>query len=333
MFLNSLICFVFVNIAEVRSWSVRNGVLVLLLFCSINGPLRAQRPQGVFLSDSIDLGKPFQYALSIRHRSGVDVFFPDTAKNFSPFVVRDISVYPTRTNAAGSLDSAVYTLVSFETQSAQTLSVPILLARSTGDCTALRTIADTVFLRERILTSRPDTLRLATETRVRTLRQQMNYPLLFVIVAGVALLTGIVYLLFGKFIVVQYRLFRLYQRQREFERSYARLIRNLTPENASERAGKAVFIWKQHLEWLEKKPFTTMTTREVADSIKDPRLADALREADGIVYGGIFSEQTQAPLRVLCDMTVHSYHQRRRAVLDALRPPVDSPTEIPSYHA
>ena len=36
-----------------------------------------------------------------------------------------------------------------------------------------------------------------------------------------------------------------------------------------------MIAWKEYLEWLEQKPFSTMTTREIADAIYDSRLADA----------------------------------------------------------
>ena len=104
--------------------------------------------EGKFLTDSIEIGRPFQYALTYRHSSKRDVLFPDTATAFLPYHVQKITVFATKTTGTGratnSRDSAVYTLVSFETDSAQMLRVPVRLINS-ADCTAQWTQTDTVF--------------------------------------------------------------------------------------------------------------------------------------------------------------------------------------------
>ncbi|MGA0556077.1 hypothetical protein ACO2Q8_05460 [Larkinella sp. VNQ87] len=286
--------------------------LLFIIHYSLLTSLNAQTPKGIFLTDTIEIGKPFQYALSIRHRASVDVLFPDTARHFVPFLVRDISIFSTKTDARGSLDSSVYTLISFETRPIQTLQVPITLLRTPTDCTVVCSNVDTVRLRERIQTSRPDTLRLSTHTQVVALKQQMNYPLLMVIVMGFCALTGLLFLFFGRTIRTRIRQYQFYRQYLNFQRAFERLTRDIGPETAHDDAGRAVIIWKKYMERLERKPFTSLTTREIVELVQDDRLADALKEIDGVIYGSMYSDRTQQSLRILSEVADRAY--RRRSV-------------------
>ncbi|RRB10811.1 hypothetical protein [Larkinella knui] len=287
---------------------IRNSLFVIHYLFFLNTTY-AQPPKGVFLTDTIEIGKPFQYSLSIRHRPRIDVLFPDTARHFSPFLVRDISIFSTKTDARGSLDSSVYTLVSFETRPTQTLRVPVFLLRTPTDSTVVFSNVDTIQLRERIQTQRPDTLRLSTDMAVVALQQQMNYPLLMTILVGLCLLAGILFLFFGRSIRTRIRRYQLYRQYLDFQRSFNRLTRGIGPETAHEDAGRAVVIWKKYMEQLERKPFTSLTTREIVESVQDNRLADALKEIDGVIYGSVYSDQTQQSLRILNEVADSAYRR------------------------
>ncbi|WP_128545688.1 hypothetical protein [Larkinella soli] len=297
-----------------RAGRRRACLLMVLFLLAFSVP--AQTPKGVFISDTVEIGKPFQYSLSLLHRPAADVLFPDTARFFAPFLVRDISIFSTRTNAKGSLDSAVYTLVSFETSPMQTLRVPVILIRNGTDSVSVFSNTDTVRLRERIQSRRLDTLRLSTYTDVVTLRQQMNYPLLFVILLGTLGGVGIVFLFFGRDIRTRILRYRLHRQHLDFHRSFNRMARSIGPETAHEEAGRAVVLWKEYMEWLEGKPYTSLTTREIVESVRDNRLADALKEIDGVVYGGVYSDQTQQSLRVLSELADIAYYRRSVQLLN-----------------
>ncbi|GAA4405824.1 hypothetical protein GCM10023187_24620 [Nibrella viscosa] len=277
------------------------------------------RPDGHFLTDSFEVGRPFRYSLSVRHPAHQEVIFPDTARQFAPFIVRGLAVYPTRTDTTGSLDSAVYTLVSFGTASAYLLRMPVYLVNPT-DCTALWASTDTVFLRSALQTSRLDTLQLATITALAPVKQQFNYPYLLMALLVAALTAGIVYSIFGKAIERQWALYLLYQRHMRFLRNYNRLIRGMDPDTAADTANRMVVSWKIYLQKLRNQPFTSLTTREIVEQMADDRLADALKEVDRMVYGGTFSPQSQAALRVLREVATQAYYRRRETIRPTVPP-------------
>ena len=294
-------------------------VVCSLLFTSYRSNAQIPAVDGRFLTDSIEVGRPFQYALTFDHAPTVDVLFPDTIRQFSPFLVQQLVTFTTKTTGAGrravSRDSAVYTLVSFSVDPIQVLQVPVQqIARA--DSTTLMTQPDTVFLRSTL--SRPGAVRpnaqvglLATETDVLPLQQQFNYPLLGVSLLLAGILGFLVYGLFRRPIQRSLGLYQLNRRHIRFLREYNRLIRNLDSNTAPDCANQATVLWKTYLEKLEQRPYVSLTTSEIAERLADDRVADALREADRMIYGSGYSERSQAALRVLSDVATQSYQHWR----------------------
>lgn len=291
------------------------------VFCWLPAMVTGAQPpaqsglRGRFLTDSIEIGRPFRYALTYDHAPTADVLFPDTARHFAPFRVQNITVFPTETSGTGpqavSRDSAVYTLVSFAVDSAQTLRVPVRLINPT-DCTSLLTQPDTVFLRSKL--TRPVALTLAGATELAPLRQEFNYPLLGLAVLLLSLAGFLFYGLFRRPIQRLYGLYRLNRQHRRFLREYNRLSQGLNSTTAPESANQAVILWKTYLEQLERRPYASLTTSEIAERLADGRVADALREADRMIYGGGYSAQSQPALRLLSDVATQTYHRYRLAL-------------------
>ncbi|MEZ0486931.1 hypothetical protein [Fibrella aquatica] len=272
------------------------------------------QPVGQFIDDTIEVGRPFRYALTVRHRASQDVFFPDTAQHFAPFLVQSVAVFPTRTVDRISLDSAVYTLVSFEFSRARVLQVPVYMADG-ADCTALLSSPDTVFLQSTVLaSSRPDTLQLTPSVVLTPLPQEFNYAYLAVAVGVMGVLVAAIYILFGALIRQRWERYLLGRYHTRFLARYNQLTRNLGPESTGDTTNQAIVNWKKYLERLEKKPFTSLTSSEIADRIGDERLTDALRETDRMIYGGSFTDQSPLALRVLRDVAVAAYQRRREAI-------------------
>ena len=219
-------------------------------------------PKGKFLSDSVKVGLPVQYALSYRHKETADVFFPDSAYNFFPFEMVKREYFNTVTNQHGSLDSVVYTLISFEVTPIQELSLPVYV-RAKRDCTRVFAPMDYVILSSIIKSNvNIDTLFLKKDTRFIPIAQQVNFPLIFLIIIGLLLMVGMVFWFFGKPIRRQIRLFNFKRRYDDFRKLFQRLSRGTEDaKRRLENIEKAVVLWKKYIERIENKPFTTFTTK------------------------------------------------------------------------
>lgn len=276
-------------------------------------------PEGKFLSDSIEVGKPFSYALSYLHNPETEVFFPDTTYNFSPFEVISKKNFTSKTDKKGSLDSTVYQLVSFNVSLGQSLKMPVFVFNG-KDCTALYTVSDTIFLRKENFKDTEDNASLKPELGLLPLSHQFNFSIFLGVLALTIGVAGSIYWLFGSDIYKQWQLFKLQRRHIEYNRSYNRLLRNAKERENIKDAEKAIIVWKNYLERLEKKPFATYTTREIMDNMPDEGLASALKNMDGIIYGQVKSKDIDKYLEVLKAGATKLYRNKRRQVLEGNLP-------------
>lgn len=274
-------------------------------------------PKGQFLQDSIQVGTPVQFSLSYHHNPAADIFFPDSSYNFAPFELVNRSYFPTNTQHDISVDSVVYTLVSFEVEPVQSFRLPVYI-RTPQDCTSIWSPSDIIFFKNILpTTARPDTLHLQPDTTPYPMRQQANYPFVAAIFFALSVVGALIFWLFGKPIRRQISLFQFRRRYDEFQRIFQRLSRPTDDSNRRvENVEKALILWKKYIERLENKPFTTFTTKEILDNLKDTRLSDALREIDATIYGGNYSSKTLQSLAILQELAEGLYREHRQLLLE-----------------
>lgn len=301
-----------------RVFQWRMILCVLLATLGTLGTAAAQgiRPKGVFLTDSIEVGKAVYFSLSVRHSPDSEIFFPDSTFDFAPFELISKRSFVSSTDSRGSLDSAVYHLVSFDVSRVQQLRLPVYVFQK-KDCTAVFALADSVLLiRSNNIDLRKKPV-LKEETDLVPLSSEFNFSVLIGSIALIIGIVGSVYWVFGQDIYKQWQLLKLQRRHLEYLRSFNRLMRSAREKNNIKDAEKAIIIWKNYLERLEKKPFATYTTREIMDNMPDDELAEALKSMDSIVYGQSRSGNMDVYLEVLKTGATRLYRRKRKFVLDS----------------
>jgi hypothetical protein len=267
--------------------------------------LKAQKPTGKFLTDSVEIGKPILYAFSYRHHFAQEVFFPDTTYDFYPFELKKRDFFPTNTSKNISTDSVIYTLVTFEIDKVQRLALPIY-AFANRDCTAVFSMQDSVFLKEMLGSNL--NLPLKTNTSAVEVPLSIDYPKILGYLLSLVGVIGLIYTLFGKYIRKKYNQFLFTRKHRDFVNNYKKTLRGeLNDKNIS----KALVAWKKHLEWLEKRPFSSFTTKEIIQNIPNERLEDALKDVDSAIYGGILSTQMPLAMGILLDTAIDIYKKQK----------------------
>ena len=81
-----------------------------------------------------------------------------------------------------------------------------------------------------------------------------------------------------------------------------------------QRLENATLVWKIYIERLTKTPFSTFTTTEMVDNLKDKRLAKALKAIDSAIYGGNFSEKTMESVNIMVEIANAAYQTERRKI-------------------
>jgi hypothetical protein len=300
-----------------RSRQIGAWLWILPVFFSAGFSVNAQ-PAGKIDRDTVRTGEVFYYSLSYRHPSKEEVFFPDSTFDFTPFGFRGQNVFHTRTDTSGSLDSSVYQLVSFEVSPQIKIALPVYIWNG-RDCTAVYPATDSCFVALLVDRADLDSVSLVYDLQDLPLEDRVNYfsfMLAFILVATSAFFVN---WLFGASIRRQWNVFRLQRRHREFTKNFNRHFLNAKNKGSIKDVEKALILWKNYLERLENKPFTTFTTREISDNISDESLSEALRETDKIIYG--FSSQPGNignSLLTLNNVAQTLYFDKKRAIMGAL---------------
>ena len=287
-------------------------IAVLGLWPFVSGSGQELKPQGRFLSDSLSVGLPVRYSLSLRHPADLQVVFPDSGYRFAPFEWVGKRYFPTRTDSRGSLDSVVYTLTTFDINPVQRLQLPVFIV-SQKDCTAIYAETDSVFVRQ-MITQPPKFLPPRANLQYVTVRPTFDY----LFWAAVALIGGLLLLLiyaaFGKGIKRQFTRYRLWRAHRNFVGAYEKLRRRVRQQKEPTAVENTVILWKRYMEGLHEKPYSSYTTKEIVEIIPDPQLADSLHIADRAIYGNLIPEEIYGALRTLQSIAGIFYKRKQAEV-------------------
>jgi hypothetical protein len=286
-------------------------LLFLLIFVSIQS--LGQEPKASFNNDSLSIGKPIYFSLTYLHTSKTDLLFPDSTYNFKPFELLDVEYFPTKSQNGKSLDSVVYKLITFSVDSAYFLSVPVQLLRSKR-----KLFSDTAFvkLNSSLHTTDFKNPLIKKSTGFFHVPLDFNFPkfLYYLVVLLFSIL--MFWAIFGKYLLRTFRIWQFNQKQQKFATAFKKLSKN--PKNFGS-IGSGLVLWKNHLEWLLKKPYSTMTTSEITKTLENDRLEEALKEFDGAIYGGILSEHIPFAFNILFDFAAETFKKEKKLYREALK--------------
>ncbi|AYB32264.1 hypothetical protein [Chryseolinea soli] len=264
-------------------------IALFLLLCGA-GYLRAQdvTVRSGFFKDSLRVGDVTGYYLTARYPSKLNILFPDSAFNFAPFEYDHKKYFPTETEGGKSYDSVVYYLSTFEIDRLQTLSLPVFQLNP-RDCVTYASASDTILFTS-LVPELPDTLSIQNlPLKVSIAHQDVpkafNYVVLLIVVGVLLVLSVIGWFVFGKRILKHYRLKRLQQAHQKFLEAYTPHVDALRATFSAPTTERALSQWKKYMEQLEARPFTKLTTREIARLENNEALGKTLHAVDGAIYG------------------------------------------------
>ncbi len=293
--------------------------LLLGFFLSLSTQILAQSSiiYGKFIDDSLLVGKPVYYSLTYKHPSNEDVFFPDETYTIPPFEIIRRQFFPTITRNNISTDSIVYTLVTFDISPFQDLSMPVFAKKANGDSLAIYSKNDRIYTHT-YFSKTPDLRKVSLKkySSIEKLPKDFN---LFGFLRGFSIVIAVCFFVFafmGKRIRIQYHLFLFSRKNKVFINSFKKQTKDFTNV---ENIVKSLVLWKEYMEWLEKKPYTSFTTKEIYQEIPNHRLLDALQEIDSSIYGGNKSNHIPFALSILLNTTQEKYKEHYILFLDWLK--------------
>jgi hypothetical protein len=268
-------------------------------------------PEGRFLQDTVKVGEVIRYAVVWKHLPQQEAIFPDSTYDFKPFELRNKLFFPTRT-AALSTDSVVYELATFELDTVQRFALPVYVLNE-KDTTTLRTKVDSIYLQPTVA-QLPEQIQVVENAAFVNIPDEFNYPYW---VAGVVIL-GVVgtvlFVLFGGRIRKRFRINRMRKQYERFIAEYEKTVEKYTDLTVTEKGLK---IWKDYLENLQDIPFSSYTSKEIANIIPDTKLNDALKNLDRAIYGQRVNELLKDSLLVLRTYAQEAYELKLKEVQNA----------------
>ncbi len=275
-------------------------ILVLVLIFGVISA-KGQKLRGLFLEDSVLVGYPINFALIFEHNNASDLVFPDSNYNFKPFRLVKTEYFPTKTKGKLSVDSVIYTLLTFEIDSVFKISLPVVSLNSKKKYYSTPSI---VYLKKMVSENDFNMPQVKPSLAFYEVPLDINFPMVFYYLLLFLFSFFVLFLVFGKAIVNQFKILMFYKKHKEFVTQFKRIAKSSKDKIS---IGNGLILWKNHLEYLQNIPFSTMTTKEIILNKPIERLDEALKEFDFAIYGGVVSEQMPFAFNILFEVASNIY--------------------------
>lgn len=271
------------------------------------------KPTGKFLQDSMAIGEPVEYSLSIRYPAEFQVLMPDSLFKYAPFEYTSKQFFPTKTDSTHSFDSVVYTLTSFEIDKIQKVKLPVFIIQG-NDSTAVFAKSDSIYLKEQIQVV-SDSLKMKTDAIITKLDKDFNYPYLiaFLIVLGIVILLVIIF--FGKNLRKKWQIWRLNKRHKKFRASFNEKVSSVG-ELPVEKIEQLLYIWKKHAEFISKSPYAKLTSKEINQMQQNEELYNNLKLIDRTIYSSKGRQNATEAFQFLMNYADIIVEERIKAIID-----------------
>lgn len=293
---------------------MRNTLLIVFSLWAaavVAQPDTKSQIRAAFEKDSFHIGEHIQYILSVKYPKNQIAIVPDSVFNYYPFEYIDKKYIPTRTDSVFAYDSIVYILASYEVIPTQFLLVPVKFIVHADTLQAF-TATDSIVLQRLVgIHSEKDVI---ADARLTDTPESFNYPYIIAISGSALVLIYILYKIFGRFILIRYRLFILKRTHNRFIKEYDLLAEQFEKSTDLRIIEQTLAIWKNYLTRLENTPINTYTTKELIHLYDQEELDSTLQSLDRNVYGGMVTKDTTDALQTIKKFTNRRFQLRRRMI-------------------
>lgn len=263
---------------------MKNIFLTISLFILSILSFAQEKPTLKFNNDSVLIGEPTPVSFSYRHNKNLDVLFPDSTFNFTPFEYEYREIFNTETDSL-STDSCVYYLSTFELDKVQTLKLPVFIFNK-KDSIPVYSNEDNITLTE-VITTISDTLKIKENANFVKVSTDFNSLLFSIILTSILVILLVLGILFKNKIILFFRIRKLKKANEKFEVTFNEAVNNYLKSATPNNLEKTVTIWKSYIEKTTAIPYTKLSTKEIQEIIEDQSIIELLKTVDGELFGGI----------------------------------------------
>ncbi|WP_192346408.1 hypothetical protein [Algoriphagus sp. Y33] len=266
---------------------------------------------GYFLQDSAKLGERVGYVLKATYPQSTQIIFPDSTFDFTPLVLLEKKTFISHTQDNVTQDSTIYYLSNFSLDPSSFLTLPVYeLARYDS---VIHYPLEAELKLKLTLDSIPEELVFQENNVYQPLEKSFNWIIIGIILGGLLLLLGVLYLLFaGK--IKEYWKERLEKRRwTQFEKKWKTQTALLAKNPAIESADEVIGLWKGYMESITKLPVKEWTSSEIGERMDNLEIFTALRSIDLIIYAGESSKSEEATAYLL-EVAREKYREKQTKI-------------------
>ncbi len=286
--------------------------IIILIFHIHLSQAQSIEPEGTFLQREVKIGEEISFALSVKYDKSLNILFPDSTYKFGTFDYNSRTYFKTKTDSTQSFDSVVYRLSTFEIDSIQYLQLPIFVMNNEDSLAIFSNMDSVIFIP--VVTEIPEKPELKSNTELFDINKQFNYPYFLIALGLLLFITFVIALFFGKQILKAWKVYQLNRKHKKFIQQFFNLMRDVSSNNPNNTTEHVLAVWKRYLEWLEKKPISKSTTKEILVLHNNEQLKDSLRMIDRCIYGGENSKDLFDNFDYLMKFSIDVYNEKIKEI-------------------
>ena len=259
-------------------------LILSLLILQSTYSLNAQKIKykGYFIKENKTIGDTIYFISTINYSKNIEIIQPDSSNDYKTFEYIDKLIFPSLKIEDRILDSTIYLLRTFNTDTIQSLKLSSYIINN-NDSVKITSTEDDIIISNQIKKI-DQSLKVKYNTILSKINKLINYKYVTYIIAIILLIIGLTYILFGKKIVIFFKIHRLKKAFKSFETKFHKQQMIYKKEKSKSEVEKVLVIWKVFMEFISNKTYLSSTTKEIEKFNNNKKIISSLKEFDKNIY-------------------------------------------------
>ena len=259
-------------------------LILSLLILQSSYSLNAQKIEykGYFIKENKTIGDTIYFISTINYPKNIEIIQPDSSNDYKTFEYIDKLIFPSLKIEDRVLDSTIYLLRTFNTDTIQSLKLSSYIINN-NDSLKITSTEDNLIISNQIQKI-DQSLKVKYNTILSKINKLINYKYVTYIIAVILLIIGLTYILFGKKIIIFFKIHRLKKAFKSFENKFEKQQIIYKKEKSKNEIEKLLIIWKVFMEFISNKTYLSSTTKEIKKFNNNKKIITSLKEFDKNIY-------------------------------------------------
>ena len=259
-------------------------LILSLLIVQSTYSLNAQKIEykSYFIKENKTIGDTIYFISTINYPKNIEIIQPDSSNDYKTFEYIDKLIFPSLKIEDRVLDSTIYLLRTFNTDTVQSLKLSSYIINN-NDSLKITSTEDDLIISNQIKKI-DQSLKVKYNTILSKINKLINYKYVTYIIAIILLIIGLTYILFGKKIVIFLKIHRLKKAFKSFETKFQKQQMIYKKEKSKNEIEKLLVIWKVFMEFISNKTYLSSTTKEIEKFNSNKKIIGSLKEFDKNIY-------------------------------------------------